>query len=284
MAIAAIVRRNTEKTEGVRSEWRVVSPDLATKWLEGNTHNRPVRDSVVHRYAADMQAGRWKQSHQGIAFDEEGTLIDGQHRLFAVIEASTPVLMQVTYGLSMDTQMVVDDGIKRTTVDLLKINGKGLDTLKKIHGAVGNAMRYGLAARSSHVLTRQDEAEFIVKHWEAIDFAVSHIKKIPKLASAPVLAAVARAYYHEDEAVLVRFLEVLETGIIQKDVESTVIILRNWLLSKGGMNGSASRVEVYGKAMRAIVAFVKGKQIPTGRLYAVTEEPYALPGKGKLAK
>ena len=26
-----------------------VSPDLATRWLEGNTHNRPLRDTVVDR-------------------------------------------------------------------------------------------------------------------------------------------------------------------------------------------------------------------------------------------
>lgn len=88
------MKGNTERADHVRTEWKVVTPAMATKWLEeGNTHNRKVRDSVVMRYAADMKAGRWKQTHQGIAFNGDGTLLDGQHRLFAIIEADTEVLL-----------------------------------------------------------------------------------------------------------------------------------------------------------------------------------------------
>jgi hypothetical protein len=49
-----------------------VSPDLAAKWLEHNTRNRKLRQSVVNKYAADMREGRWLLTGDAIAFDKNG--------------------------------------------------------------------------------------------------------------------------------------------------------------------------------------------------------------------
>ena len=48
-----------------------IGPDMAARWLDGNTHNRPVKQTLVDRFVRDMQAGRWQLTHQGIAFDTE---------------------------------------------------------------------------------------------------------------------------------------------------------------------------------------------------------------------
>lgn len=58
-----------------------VTPEMAAKWLEGNVLNRPLKQAHVDRLAREMAAGRWRLTHQGIAFDVSGCLIDGQHRL-----------------------------------------------------------------------------------------------------------------------------------------------------------------------------------------------------------
>ena len=42
--------------------------------------------------ARDMKAGHWRLTHQGIAFDPAGVLIDGQHRLWAIVESDTTLL------------------------------------------------------------------------------------------------------------------------------------------------------------------------------------------------
>jgi hypothetical protein len=281
---AIVIRRNTEKAEGVRSEWRVVSPELATKWLEGNTHNRKVRDAVVARYAQDMKAGRWKQTHQGIAFDEEGVLIDGQHRLYAILEADVPIVLQVTYGLPMESQYVVDDGIKRSVVDILKINGNGMAEVTSLHAAVARRMQAGLTSADHTPQTRQELGNFITKHWEAIHFVVSKFgvgaQRVVGVSSSGPVAALARAYYHVDEAPLIRFIEVLSSGLIQKDSESVIIVLRNWLLTSGG-HGRVLSQEAYGKTQRALVAYLAGKPLTRNRLHAVTEDAYPLPKNGK---
>src|SRR3954467_14111979 len=66
-----------------------VTPDLAAQWLRANTGNRPVREAHVRSLAEEITADRWKVTHQGIAFSLSGRLMDGQHRLRAVIRADT---------------------------------------------------------------------------------------------------------------------------------------------------------------------------------------------------
>jgi len=70
---------------------------MAAAYLEKNLErNRPLSASTVARYAAEMQHGHWMLTHQGIAFDDAGHLIDGQHRLHAIVKSGVGVDMAVT--------------------------------------------------------------------------------------------------------------------------------------------------------------------------------------------
>jgi hypothetical protein len=100
-----------------------ITPELAARMLECNTHNRTVTDSHVRNLSADMAAGRWVVTHQGIAYDANGTLVDGQHRLWACIESKTTIRMMVSYNVDPDSLKVIDTGKGRTvgqTWDLLQ--------------------------------------------------------------------------------------------------------------------------------------------------------------------
>lgn len=83
----------------VRTETVFVTPAMAKEWMAKNIHNRNVSDQVVASYARDMRLGRWVLNHQGIAFDNEGNLMDGQHRLLAIIQSGVTVQLLVTFGL-----------------------------------------------------------------------------------------------------------------------------------------------------------------------------------------
>lgn len=110
------------------SQWMDVTPALAAQWLENNFRNRPISDDVVDAYARDMLAGQWVATHQGIAFNDKDELIDGQHRLQAILKANVTVRMMVTFGLpseiagkQMTTMDCVDRGRTRSVSDQLKI-------------------------------------------------------------------------------------------------------------------------------------------------------------------
>ena len=83
---------------GVRFAFCDVTPELAAEWLKHNRRNRKVKDTTVEAYAMDMRNGAWQTTHQGVAFDLAGNLIDGQHRLRGIVQARRPVLMVVSHG------------------------------------------------------------------------------------------------------------------------------------------------------------------------------------------
>ncbi|QKW51397.1 hypothetical protein [Streptomyces buecherae] len=108
----------------MRTEVVMVTPELAREWLKVNALNRPLsRQTVVHLTRA-IQRGEWKLTHQGIAFDENGQLVDGQHRLEAVVKAGVAVEMLVAYGVPRAAFTVMDTGRKRTGRDALSLAGE----------------------------------------------------------------------------------------------------------------------------------------------------------------
>lgn len=95
-----------------------VTPALAAEWLEKNVaNNRPVRAVDVSKFARDMMNGNWRLTHQGIAFNTEGRLIDGQHRLRAVVQSKCTVPMMVWHNLPEECLPMIDIGLARTARD-----------------------------------------------------------------------------------------------------------------------------------------------------------------------
>lgn len=100
-----------------------VTPDLAAEWLEMNTMNRNISQTTVKRYALAMLAGEWQQNGQTITIAEDGTVLDGQHRLWAVIEAGVTVTFLVVFNVSKDAIATIDSGVTRTFRHVLQIKG-----------------------------------------------------------------------------------------------------------------------------------------------------------------
>jgi hypothetical protein len=96
-----------------------VTPELAKAWLERNVVNRKLRRSHAKKLAWDIRRGRWDLTHQSIAFNTEGWLIDGQHRLHAIIEAGVSVWLYVSFNVAARFASAIDVGIIRTAGDVL---------------------------------------------------------------------------------------------------------------------------------------------------------------------
>jgi len=104
-----------------------VTPDTAAKWLGQNIGNRNLRRQKVLQYARDMRESNWQLSGQAIQFDWDGRLIDGQHRLEAVIESGVTIQALVVKGLDPRSREVIDTGAKRSASDALKFAGFAQD-------------------------------------------------------------------------------------------------------------------------------------------------------------
>lgn len=109
-----------------------ITPDKAASYLEHNKRNRKLNQETVRLYANDMRNGNWLLNHQGIAFDDNGNLVDGQHRLEAIILSKSSVSMFVTRGLSSEQRNGVVVNIM-DTVDRGRVRGIG-QQLGLFHG------------------------------------------------------------------------------------------------------------------------------------------------------
>jgi hypothetical protein len=95
-----------------------VTPAFAQVLLKLNRRNRVIRHAWVAELAARMRRGEWKVTHQGLAVSDQQVLLDGQHRLLAVVAANMTVRMRITYDADPDTFDALDMGAKRNLSDL----------------------------------------------------------------------------------------------------------------------------------------------------------------------
>jgi hypothetical protein len=93
--------------------------------LDINTRNRTVTNGRVMRLVQALIDNRWVLINNGIGIDTKGDLVDGQHRLHAVVVANLPAEFYVTVGLKPESREVIDTGKARTGADALAIAGFG---------------------------------------------------------------------------------------------------------------------------------------------------------------
>ncbi len=77
-----------------RTEKVMITPAFAAELLNKNTENRPMSRHKVAKWVDQMETGKWKLTHQGVAISDAGVLLDGQHRLQAIVEYGKPVEMK----------------------------------------------------------------------------------------------------------------------------------------------------------------------------------------------
>ena len=115
----------TDRPKSEDNSWiEDITPEQAKAYLTKNRKNRPVQPATVDRFAEQMKAGQWLCTHQGIAFDEDGFLVDGQHRLHAIVKSGCTIRMRVTIDLPREAMAVLDTGMKRTQGQILHMRGQ----------------------------------------------------------------------------------------------------------------------------------------------------------------
>lgn len=99
----------------ITSRVETITPDFARKLLaHANPMNRPLHRATVGLYARAIKQGEWRVTNEAIGVSAEGVLLDGHHRLNAVVEAGVSVQMLVTRGLNAESIFAINRGRART--------------------------------------------------------------------------------------------------------------------------------------------------------------------------
>ena len=102
-----------------------MTPTRARELLgaSAGARQRTLQRKRVDRWIHAIHSGQWKLTHQGIAVDAAGIVIDGQHRLTAIAEAGRTVPILLASEADPDTFDVIDTGLSRSPSQALQIAG-----------------------------------------------------------------------------------------------------------------------------------------------------------------
>lgn len=213
----------TFETALPRIDSSIVMVDSATasRWLERNIKNRPIRQITVARYRTDMEAGRWTMAGDPIRFDTEGNLLDGQHRLTALAELDVTLPLLVIRGLAAESQAVMDQGTRRTPGDQLAL--RGVKNASNVAAAVKQYLiwREGLLFRDTKVtqgaITTPRIEEWVESHPGAVD-AYQQVCNLVRQNDAPpsIAGAAAIAFSQIDSEACQEFFRLLARGAGQE--------------------------------------------------------------------
>lgn len=155
-----------------------ISPQIAKSMLDQDatirakdkSSNRPLRKLHVEKLTNDMLAGNWILTGNAIQFDEKGCLLDGQHRLHAVIKSGVTIQAYIITGLPPESFDAVDTGMRRSISQILRmekilyagfVGGVAMKILnwQKCQEFIGNAAQ--ISIRESHKFVRANHESLL---------------------------------------------------------------------------------------------------------------------------
>ncbi|HLY79784.1 MAG TPA: hypothetical protein VKQ70_10445 [Caulobacteraceae bacterium] len=250
----------------------VVTPAKALEWLQSAARNRHITDSVVRRYGADMQAGRWTLNGQGIIFNTEGQLVDGRHRLTAVVATECEVPMLVVRGAPPGAFETMDSGRGRTLAHTLQI--EGTKNAAAVSAAARIVFAYVSGMNLKHSATRMELLDLIRRHPLIDEYATLIANKdylikplgVPRSSFAAILALGNNA--RDRDATVTEFIDGFITGegLFSGDPRLT---LRRWLArqrQETGFSGGRIAEPFFAALARAWSAFASDHDLPLIRL------------------
>ena len=242
-----------------------VTPDLACEMLEKNDMNRNVDEKRVRQYAKDMKVGRWAMNGSTIVVAEDGTLLDGQHRLWAIIEANVPVKLLIVYNADKDSIVTMDIGKARSASNIMQIEQSAhsvtaatLTKLLWIHDFVDEKlapMSCCLDVSNTELRNYCSECRDMIE--QAADIA-EHKHPFVKSHMALAYCLIGRTTAHRDK--MKSFFDALKTGC-NIDMKHPIMTLRNRLLDNRLKVRTLSVQETIAAYIRVWNAYVRGKDL-----------------------
>jgi len=213
-------------------ETKAVGPEVAAILLEGNTRNRPAKPQHIENLAREMTEGRFQYNGDTIRVDRNGNLLDGQHRLMAVVKSGTTHLMTIISGLDPEAFLTIDQGTRRTSADMLGVANPELKNIAHMASAsrllalmesrkIDSAKR-GNTIRNDQVIATCGANEKLLH--EGLLYGIKpHLRKlVPASQSAAVFAHFAK----EDRLLTVEFFAAMCEPMPSLELAS---LLRNQL-------------------------------------------------------
>lgn len=222
-----------------------INAEIAAEMLKGNIDNRAAAKAHVKFLALQMLEGKWKFTGDPIKISKTGKVLDGQHRLMAIVQSQTEHDFLICYDLENEIFDVLDTGKNRSAGNVLSI--KGFERYTSVAALAKMIIRYNKGQFSGLLIGSGAEGlSRAVTNQEVLAFAESNdlmpyirfghvLNDKCKILTGTVYAFFFYLFTNIDEQAANVFFEKLVSGVnlTEKD---PVLYLRNKLFEDMGAN------------------------------------------------
>lgn len=245
-----------------------LTPTIATALLEHNALNRPLSQPHVDRIARQISEGKWKFNGDTIKISDDGAILDGQHRLWAVIMADKPVETILVKGIAREAFSTIDTIRKhRSGADILSLLGISRQRVI-ISAALTWLLRWqrlqdriGEYRNLKNKVENSDIEEMFASHRGMID-AVERVRRCRLITQPSLLAFLYYIFANRDPELAERFIDTLESpaGV---SINDPFFKFRARMLEAVESERRRDPIVVFALAFKAWKAAAKGKTIET---------------------
>lgn len=195
-----------------------ITPEVAKALLDNNTNNRNITKGHLAMLKSEILSGNWQYNGQPIIIGETGRLLDGQHRMTAVVETGIPIETNVMRGIKESAFVTIDTGKVRGGSDVLSIAGSKHGThiasaIRKIIEQFGGTKK--CQGRYAHKITNSNYLEEFSEKGEELTelFDLTHswvLNGSRLLSESDAMAFIVLA--EKESSLIYDFLEEVITG------------------------------------------------------------------------
>jgi hypothetical protein len=215
------------------AERKLITPEYARTLLEKNTKNRTLRTAVVTRYAKEMLSGNWRLTGETIKLAKDGSVLDGQHRLYACVESGVPFVAYVVDELDPEIFAYIDAGTPRRVADALHVSGEiNAALLAAALGWLWRIEQGTISQRHRGSRLNNDAAlSLLERHPGLREFATAcnGTHALTKIGKTSIVCACYYLFSRQNRPLADEFMRKLATGV-QLQADEPVYLLREKLL------------------------------------------------------
>ena len=238
--------RSMKMNDEITSQIIDITPAMATEWLERNPDNRPITDSKVSQYSHDMKNGKWDMNGETIKIAIDGTLLDGQHRLWAIFKTGVTVPIMVVTNLPRSCFATIDTGRPRSGADAISINDSEQGPNARAMAAVAKLLfNYGrngkLSTKHARPPTNNDLLDTLRDNEGVLESVlfIKQLYEVKRSCSASGSAVTHYLFSKKDRGQANEFFVTLNTGA-NLDIGDPIHTLRKRLNEIARLDGKKS--------------------------------------------
>lgn len=161
----------------------MVSPARAQYLLTMNTNNRKANKDRIAQLSRHLRNNEFRFNGDSVRISSEGVILDGQHRLYAIVDSGVSAPLLIVDGLRPDALQTIDQGRPRTATDISVLRGVRIKNHTTAMGISRHMILFGdLPGKQGLSKDRQYVALHLERNQSAMELAATEAKNLVNLA------------------------------------------------------------------------------------------------------